>query len=162
MKLSASALMLLATGIGAYVVYKKKAGIIDALTPQSAAEKHVNNLYGPEQGWRNSPVYNTPGQPQYLPTLPASYAPGTDLSTVPIPPGAIEVIYLKTLASVKAPTVFPPPGSYYDLGAKPMSVDQAAGAAQLDTIAPFMYGLGDLEYDPGRRPRLYFHTVRIR
>lgn len=166
MKLSATGILAIVAAVGVVVLYKKKDSLAndvkDFFTPKSMQEKQVDVLYGPGQGWKTAPVYNTPGTPQYLPTLPASYAPGTAESDMPIPPGAIEVIYLRTLRTITAPSVFPPAGSYYDLGAKPVSVDQAAGQSALDTVAPFMYGLGNLEFDAGRRPRLYFHNLRIR
>ena len=43
----------------------------------SRAERTVNSMYGPGQGFRNAPVYNTPGKPGYIPGLPPSYAPGS-------------------------------------------------------------------------------------
>lgn len=77
MKISATAVVTVAALAGGLYLWKKRAGLIEKLTPKSAAEKQVDVLYGPGQGWRTRPVYNTPGQPGYIPTLPASYAPGT-------------------------------------------------------------------------------------
>lgn len=61
-----------AIGAGVYL-YRKRGGMFG----KSAAEEKVDALYGPSQAWKTNPVYNTPGLPGYIPTLPPSYAPGT-------------------------------------------------------------------------------------
>jgi hypothetical protein len=88
MKISASAVLAIAALAGGFYFWKKRAGIVATLTPQSAAEKQVNDLYGTAQAWRGNPVYNTPGKPGYIPTLPPSYAPGTGPAAVYVPPSA--------------------------------------------------------------------------
>ena len=91
----AAILAVVQIGLSAYRWYQKNR---DSLLPKSAAEKEVDTLYGPGQGWKNAPVYNTPGKPGYIPTLPASYAPGTK------PAGAITRNPFDTGKAVAGPT----------------------------------------------------------
>ena len=70
-----SVITLAAVGIGLEYLFRKLKALAVTVTPKSAPEKEVDTLYGPGQGWRTKPVYNTPGLPGYIPGLPPSYAP---------------------------------------------------------------------------------------
>ena len=76
-----SIITLAAVGIGLEYLFRKLKALAVTVTPKSAPEKEVDTLYGPGQGWRTKPVYNTPGLPGYIPGLPASYAPGASKPT---------------------------------------------------------------------------------
>jgi hypothetical protein len=135
-KLSASGIGVIVIAVGALAAYQWYKKNRDALLPQSAAEKQVNVLYGPSQGWKATPVYNTPGLPGYIPTLPASYAPGTapvDLTKI-------------------TGTIGPAP---YD---NPMP-EPSPGDTALTTVQPYLFGLGEVgaarvrNFRPARRIR---------
>ena len=70
-----SIITLAAVGIGLEYLFRKLKALAVTVTPKSAPEKTVDSLYGPGQGWKDKPVYNTPGKPGYIPGLPPSYAP---------------------------------------------------------------------------------------
>lgn len=85
-----SVTVLIVMGGAAYLAWQWWQQNRDKFIPKSAAEKQVDELYGPTQAWAARPVYNTPDAVGYFPTLPASYAPGTPASAMRVPPGVIE------------------------------------------------------------------------
>jgi hypothetical protein len=131
---------------GAYLFWKWWQGNKQKLMPQSAAEKQVNALYGPGQAWKTNPVYNTPGSANYIPNLPASYAPGTPASAMTVPPGTIQGSNAASSSGAKISQWF----AGKSIGSDPFNTSVQTGAgtatsAPLTTDSMPLFGVDDVE-----------------